>query len=263
MNRKAAFYQASAPRKGSTGTCSKRKSVTIYDLFVPARHPISERKTMRVISCLVIVFCLLLSGCATRIRSEVTAFHQWPAAAAEKSFAFDHKEGEPVGLERQSYENLIRTELLRVGLREAASPQDAALKVNFDAHVTARDVRVIETVVVDSWYGTPWYGPGFYSPYWGGWPGYYHPSPFYGPFGPGMPVAREQERRYTVFHRELKLKISDTLSSQPLYEVTVRSEGKEGNLAKLMPYLVRSAFTDFPGKSGVPRVIDMKLDPKT
>lgn len=74
-----------------------------------------------------------------------------------------------------------------------------------------------------------------------------------------MPVAREQERRYTIFHRELKLKISDTSSQQPVYEVTVRSDGKESNLAKTMPYLVASAFKEFPGKSGAARIIDMKM----
>lgn len=214
---------------------------------------------MRVIACLVTTLCLLLSGCATKIRSEVTPFHHWPAEIGEKRFRFVDKEGEPTGLERQSYENLIRAELTRLGLGEAAGADEAMLEVSFNAVVSARDVRVIETVLVDSLYGTPWYGPGYYSPFWGGWPGYGHP--FYGPYSPGVPVARERERRYTVFYRELKLKITDTISSQPLYETTVRSEGKEGNLAKVMPYLVRSAFTDFPGKSGTPRVIEMKLDP--
>ncbi len=218
-----------------------------------------DQTIMRFAACLIITLSLLLSGCASKIRSEVTAFHQWPAAMAEKTFSFVHKEGEPTGLERQSYENLIRTELIKQGLRDAGDAKDAALAVSFNAMVSAKDVRVVETVLVDSWSGMPWYGPGYYSPYWGGWPGY---SPFYGPFGPGMPVAREQQRRYTVFYRELKLKINDTLAGQPLYEVTVRSEGKEGNLAKIMPYLVRSAFAEFPGKSGTPRIVEMKIDAK-
>jgi hypothetical protein len=111
---------------------------------------------MKVTVCLFTAFCLLLSGCATRIRSEVTAFHQWPANTAEKTFAFIHKDSEPTGLERRSYEELIRAELIRVGLREAGSGQIAALAVSFNASVAARDVRVIETVLVDSWYGTPW-----------------------------------------------------------------------------------------------------------
>jgi len=218
-----------------------------------------DQTIMRFVACLIITLCLLLSGCASKIRSEVTAFHQWPAAMSQKTFGFVHKEDEPSGLERQSYENLIRAELIKQGLRESSDGQDAALAVSFSAMISAKDVRVVETVLVDSWYGTPWYGPGYYSPYWGGWPGY---SPFYSPFSPGMPVARQQERRYTVFYRELKLKINDAAAGQPLYEVTVRSEGKEGNLAKVIPYLVRSAFAEFPGKSGTPRIIEMKIDAK-
>ncbi len=218
-----------------------------------------DQKIMKVVVCLITALCLLLSGCASKIRSEVTAFHQWPSAMAEKTFSFGQKEGEPTGLERVNYENLIRTELVKQGLREASDGQQAALSLSFNATVSAKDVRVIETVLVDSWYGTPWYGPGYYSPFWAGWPGY---SPFYGPFGPGMPVAREQERRYTVFYRELRLKITDALAGQPVYEVTVRSEGKDGNLARIMPYLVRSAFAEFPGKSGTPRIVEMKIDDK-
>ena len=213
---------------------------------------------MRAVAC-IITLCLLLSGCASKIRSEVTAFHQWPAGMAEKTFSFVHKEGEPTELERQSYENLIRAELLKLGLRETTNGQEASLTVSFNAMVSAKDVRVVETVVVDSWSGMPWYGPGYYAPYWGGWPGY---SPFYGPFGPGMPVARAQERRYTVFYRELKLNINDATAGRPLYEVTVRSEGRDGNLARIMPYLVRSAFAEFPGKSGTPRIVEMKIDAK-
>ena len=213
---------------------------------------------MRVITCLVISLCLLLTGCSTIIRSEVTAFHHWPSEMSEKRFQFVHEGGEPTGLERQSYESLIRAELTRLGFREAAGTEEGMLHVSFNALVSARDLVVIETVLVDSWYGPSFYGPR-YSPLWGGWSGFGHP--FYGPFSPGIVVPRERERRFTVYERELKLKISDASSSQPLYETTVRSEGKEANLARVMPYLVRSAFTDFPGKSGTPNVIEMKFDP--
>lgn len=167
------------------------------------------------------------------------------------------KRAAPADLERQNYEKLLREQLARQGLQEAALGEPAALAVTMDYAVSARDVRVIETVLVDPWYGTPWYGPGYYNPYWG-WPGYR--SPFYGPMWPAMPVAREQQRRYTVFHRELKVRIEDVAKKQPLYDVTVKSEGEEGNLAKLMPYLVASAFKDFPGKSGVPRVVELKME---
>lgn len=197
---------------------------------------------------------LLLSGCATTIRSEVTAFHQWPAALPGQSYVF-MRPAQP-DLERQNYEKLVRERLAKLGLQEAATGEPAALAVTMNYAVNGRDVRVVETVLVDPWYGTPWYGPGYYSPYWG-WPGY--GSPFYGPMWPAMPVAREQQRRYTVFHRELKLRIDDVAKKQPLYDVTVKSDGEEGNLAKIMPYLIDSAFKDFPGKSGVPQVVELKM----
>jgi hypothetical protein len=205
---------------------------------------------------LLMALPLLISGCASTLRSEVTAFHQWPADAAGRSFAFLHRDGEAPNLERQTYENLVRAQLLKLGLRDAASGEAAALSVRMDYSISARDVRVVETVLVDAWTGTPWYGPGFYNPYWGR-PGY-HPY-FYGPMWPSMPVAREQERRFTVFHRELKIKISEAASDQPWYDVTVKSAGERGNLAALMPYLAEAAFKDFPGANGVPRVIEMKI----
>ena len=195
---------------------------------------------------------LLLSGCAGVIRSEVTAFHQWPSTGlAADSFAF-----EPVAsLEQQSYENLLRAQLQQLGLRQAPAGE-AALRVGFTAASRARDVRVVETVLVDSWCGMPWYGPGFFSPY-RAWPGYGYP--FYGPTWPSAPVAQRQERRMVLYDRELKVKIAEAAGGKPLYEVTVKSEGKEGNLARVMPYLVQSAFAGFPGKSGEPRVVELKM----
>ena len=211
---------------------------------------------MRYLTCLLAILILLLSGCASTIRSEVTAFHHWPPGSENKLFSFNRTPEQAHSLEYQAYEQLVKAQLEKHGLREAGPGEVPPLTLEFSASITGRDVRVVETVLVDSWYGTPWYGPGFYSPYWG-YPGFGYP--FYGPGWGGMPVAREQERRYTVFHRELKLKMTDTLSQQPVYEVTVRSDGKEGNLARLVPYLVESAFKDFPGQSGVPRVVELKM----
>ncbi len=226
-----------------------------YDAHVCAEFSLP----MRYLTFLFSLLALLVSGCASTLRSEVTTFHHWPPASEDKIFTFARAPGQTHSLESQAYETLIKQQLEKNGIREAATGDLASLTVEFSASIHGRDVRVVETVLVDSWYGTPWYGPGFYHPYWG-YPGVYHP--FYGPGWGGMPVAREQERRYTVFHRELKLKITETVSQKPVYEVTVRSDGKEGNLARLMPYLAESAFKDFPGQSGVPRVVELKMKDK-
>ncbi|NCW85469.1 MAG: DUF4136 domain-containing protein [Oxalobacteraceae bacterium] len=202
----------------------------------------------------LLILSALVSGCATKIRSEVTSFHQWPDNMSGRSFSFVHQDDEAKSLERQSYENLLRTELLKLGLVEQTTGAVAQLAVRLDYRITGRDVRVIETVLVDPWYGTPWYGPGFYNPYWG-WHGY--GPPYYGPMWPSMPVAREQSRRYSIFQRELRIRISDYASEKTWFEVTAKSEGEQGNLAIVMPYLVQAAFKEFPGTTGVPRVIDI------
>ncbi len=212
------------------------------------------RPSLRLLMLPLLMLVMLLTGCASTLRSEVTAYHEWPNDAAGKSFAFTHRDAESQSLERQNVENLVRAQLLRVGLRDPAPGEAAQLAVRVDYANDGRDVRVVETVLVDPWYGSPWYGPGFYSPYWG-WSGYGHP--FYRPMWPTMPVARDIERRYTVFRRELKVKIAD--GGRPLHEVTVRSEGQERNLASVMPYLAEAAFRNFPGPSGVPQVIETKI----
>lgn len=189
------------------------------------------------------------------IRSEVTAFHQWPVLPTSQSFSFVTHDASAQTLENHGYQQLISAELQKLGMHEATEQEPGQLLVDFKAAVTAREMRVIETVLVDSWYGTPWYGPGFYYPY-SGWPGY--GPPLYGPGWVGRPTVRRLEHRYTVFDHELKLTITDALTKQSLYEGTVRSEDRQGNLAKMMPYMVSSMFVEFPGKSGVPQRVELK-----
>lgn len=210
---------------------------------------------MRTAYFFILVLSSLLTGCASTITSEVTAFHEW-SGTAQQSYRVEPTPLQANDLEYRSYENLLKTALARVGLQEATS-NDPDLIVKLSAKIAPRDVRVIETVLVDSWYGTPWYGPSYPYPYWSGWSGYGHP--LYGRNWPSMPVPRDVERRYTVFQRELKINMSNAKSGLAVYEVTVRSDGAESNLAKLMPYLIESALQDFPGKSGTPRVVTLPV----
>jgi hypothetical protein len=53
--------------------------------------------------------------------------------------------------------------------------------------------------------------------------------------------------------------IARAANGRKLFDTTVVSEGSNGSLPAVMPYLVRSAFTDFPGKSGVPRQVELKM----
>lgn len=196
--------------------------------------------------------CLLAAGCAAPVvRSEVTAFHEWPAGMTDKSFVFERKPGQDNDLEYRNYETLVRAELLRLGFSDAANAASARLRVALQYSIKARDVRVIEPVIVDPWHGMPYYGP-HWGPY-----GYY--SPFYDPFWYGPPAVVQQERQYQLFTRQLEVVISRASDGKKLYDVTVVSEGRNGSLATVMPYMVKSAFAEFPGKSGMPHRVDLKM----
>jgi hypothetical protein len=211
-----------------------------------------ENSMRHGLAALLAAACLLLSGCASTIQSEVTAFHEWPVEMRDKSFAFERSRDQENNLEYLAYENMVRGELLRLGFADAADARSARLKVALRYSIDVRDMRVVEPVVVDYWYGPPWYGPR--------WHRYGFFNPYYDPFWPGIPVVRQQESRYELFTRKLNVLLSRAADNRKLFDVTVRSEGSNGSLAAVMPYMVRSAFSEFPGQNGVPRVVTLKME---
>lgn len=195
----------------------------------------------------------LLAGCTTTpvVRSEVTTFHEWPAQLQQASFVFELGPEQQNNLEYRAYQSLVREELERLGFRAADNPETAQLKVSFRYGIDARDVRVVESAVAD-----PGFGP-FYSSYWGYpyWGNAY--GPFYDPFWHSG-YSGPRESQYVLYTRRLNITIARAADKRNLFDVTVVSEGRNGNLASVMPYLVKSAFADFPGPSGVPRRIELK-----
>jgi hypothetical protein len=187
----------------------------------------------------------LLSGCATTIKSEVTAFHEWPNYVQDKTYVFERTREQDNNLEYRNYENLVRGELKRLGFVEASDLRSARLKALLDYSIKARDVRVVYPVVTDPY----WYGPS--------WRGRY--GPFYDPFWFGPPIVERREENYEVFTRRLRFTLSHMSDGKKVYDSTVVSEGTNGSLAAVMPYMVRAAFEDFPGRSGVPRVVELKM----
>ncbi|GAB3553976.1 hypothetical protein GCM10027343_41420 [Noviherbaspirillum agri] len=202
---------------------------------------------------------LLLGGCASTIRSDVTSFHEWPATLPDKSYVFERTKEQNDSLEYLNYENLVRTELNRLGFVEAPANTKPTLKASISYSIHGRDVKEVYPVVVNPspyWYGPAWrgyYGPGY-------WPGYYGYGPFYDPFWFGPPVVEQRVSQYQLFTRQLKVVLAQMSNGKRLYETTVVSEGTNGSLATVMPYLVRSAFTDFPGPNGVPRRVELKME---
>lgn len=202
---------------------------------------------------------LLLGGCASTVRSDVTTFHQWPADLQDKSYVIEAPPAQDDTLELRSYQNLVRAELARLGFREAVSG-NPALKVSMRFTTTDIPVRRIETVYPSTYYPSARFGFGspFYRPYWGArrhWgAGWY--SPFYDPFWMGMPEYVETIGH--VYRRELQVAIKAASDGKRLFDVTVQNNSTEMSTPAVMPALVQSAFIGFPGVSGVARRVTLK-----
>lgn len=196
----------------------------------------------RLPGILILAGCALLAGCASTMTSDVTSFHVWPADLKNKSFLFAPTKEQENNLEYRNYEQLIRTELLRLGFTDASPAVTVALKVAFSYGIWSGTVIMTQPLYDPFWRRRP-FGP------WG-------PGPFYDPFWhPAVQTAV-----FPVFQRRLSLSISQAGDDRKLYEVTVDSEGREASLPAAMPYMVHSAFSDFPGPNGVTRHVVSKLE---
>ncbi|MES2153016.1 MAG: DUF4136 domain-containing protein [Pseudomonadota bacterium] len=195
---------------------------------------------------------LLLGGCAATIRSDVTTFHQWPAAPQDKSYVFVAPPAQDDTLELHSYENLVRAELTRLGFHEAAPGGAANLKVAMHFSTTDIPVRVVYPAYPYTYYPSRFdYGWPYRHRYWGGFYG-----PFYDPFWFNGPVMEEHVQHQ--YRRELKVAILTAADGKHLFDVTVHNTSRQLSTPAVMPALVQSAFEGFPGPNGVARRIELK-----
>lgn len=206
----------------------------------------------RTVLTAMAALALLLGGCATVIRSDVTTFHQWPAQLADKTYVFETPPAQEDTLELRSYQNLVRVELDRLGFQDAGVGRAPALKVSM--RFRTRDVPVQVVRIVDPFPSSRY---AFASPYGrrGYWGGYY--SPFYDPFWGTAPFY--ETRIEHTYQREVQVAIRSAGDNRRLFDVTVHNNSSERSTPALMPALVQSAFEDFPGPSGVARRVDLKL----
>ena len=208
---------------------------------------------MRYLAILMTALTVLLTGCATTIRSDVTAFHDWPAQQNDKSYVFVAPPAEEDTLDYRSYQNLVRAELAKHGFGEASGPDSAKLRISMRFGTMDVPERVLQATD-PFWYG-PGYWPGRYGYRYGAWPGYgrFGYSPFW-----GGPMEVEETVRHK-FERELRVTINEN-TGKKLYDVSVHSTSGKRATPQVMPAMVASAFADFPGRSGVPRKVEVKVE---
>jgi hypothetical protein len=210
-------------------------------MFSPFRQRAgSLRRFFRLGAAALVVFGL--AACASappKVRSDVTAFHNWPAKLPSTSFSFTVPPGmDGASIELQNYQTLIADQLARYGIDKRVE-SGGGLRVSFSTQVGSREVKVREPV--DPFFYGGYYRPWGWGPYWGPW---------------GFP---ERQYNVEVFVRTLKLNIDDA-NGKRLFETTVVSQGRIRELSAVMPAMITAAFEGFPGESGKTRVVEIPLE---
>jgi len=203
---------------------------------------------MKSFAVLAAAGAVLLSGCATTIRSDVTAFNDWPSNLADKSYVFEAPTPPEDTLEHRNYLALVGNEMNKLGFHQATEGQQPQLKVSM--HFATVDIPTRILTADDPFWGGPYLGPR--------WRGGYYPWGYRGYYGP---VLAEEQIQHN-FQRQLRITI-DSVDNRKLYDVTVVNSSHVQSTPFVMPALVQSAFQGFPGQNGVPHRIDLKLDNDT
>jgi len=200
---------------------------------------------------LTLVFALL-AGCASFVETKVSAFHELEPSLSGVTYALVPSKEQEDSLEFQAYAKLVKVELEKRGMTEA--PLNQAKYAIFMFYGIDNGKEVISSYPIFGQTGTSSsYTTGTVTSYgnMATYSGTTYKTPTYGVVGSGTSSD-------TVFTRYLNIDIIDIAKSgngkvKKVYEGKAISSGSSGQLAPVMPAIVKSVFEDFPGKSGASR----------
>jgi hypothetical protein len=201
----------------------------------------------------------LLAACASPFEARVQSFQSMPPERGKTFVVQPAVETKAGSLEFAAYAGLVATELQKLGFQQAASPDQADLKVLVDFGAGPGRERVATRPGAGmgwggwggawggwggrGWYGRPW---GFYDPFWGpGWGG--------GAWGPEV-------YSFTIYPAFLEVDIIRKADNASLFEGRAETTTRVNDLPSTMPNLVTALFTDFPGASA--RSTTVKVPPR-
>ncbi|MGF6773310.1 hypothetical protein P3T18_005815 [Paraburkholderia sp. GAS199] len=193
---------------------------------------------------LLATLTVLLSGCTTYVNTQVTAFSDWSGSDATRTYAFTRAPDQQNNLELSTYERVVANELATHAFRQVDA-NEARYLVGLSYGIRSDMVTVSEPV-----YYNPW--P---APYWG-WGRPFDPWGPWGPYGGGY-----VSQSYPVYTHLLGVRITERASGKEVYNVTARNSGGESSLVRAMPYLARSALSDFPLGNGVVHTVKLPVEP--
>lgn len=198
---------------------------------------------------------VLLSGCTTYVQTQVAAFSAWSGSDTTRTYAFARSDAQKNSIEQNTYESQVAGELALHSFKQVPDA-DAQYRVQLDYSIRSGMVTVRQAVYADpgfgfgGWYGRPFGAYGGYGGYggWGRWGGGWD-------LGPTGYV----DQSYPVFVHALQIRMTERGTGREVYKVSASNSGNEGSLVRAMPYLVRSALTDFPLGNGTVRTVKIPL----
>ncbi|MCB2060931.1 MAG: DUF4136 domain-containing protein [Novosphingobium sp.] len=190
------------------------------------------------------VLLLGLAACTSPFKADVSRFQSQLPAPAGQTFAV--VPDDPMmagGIEFGQYAALVEQQMAEQGYTPVKNPEEAQLLVRFDYGIDSGRDRIRST------------GYGAYSPFWGPWHGYspYWARPWrtglwhYGWYDPWFDNGIDVD---TVYTSGLDLKIDRRVDGYRLFEGKAEAVSTSNRLQYLVPNLIESMFTGFPGNSG-------------
>lgn len=192
---------------------------------------------------------LLLAGCATRVTSDVTTFHEQVMPAGETIRVVPADPQKVGSLEFRSYAARIREELRKAGYTPV---DDASAVTDLVAEVDYAVAPGPTQVYSDN--------PRPYVRYHFGYGRYNNPWYFgvYDPFYEPLFWSRPQIYSTPTYQRTLEMNIVDSERQERIFEGRVESNGVDNALPEVMPYLITAMFANFPGESGTTKLVTIE-----
>jgi hypothetical protein len=206
-----------------------------------AGEPIASAQTkamsiVRLITALVT--SVLVVGCALPIGSDVTSFHSFGASSSPRgSIAIVPAQGIPDGLEFRNYAGLVLGWLQTKGLTPASSVGSADYIGTFSYSIDTGREQISSTPIVGQTGG----GTAFTT-------GTYGSATTYSP--PTFGVVGSSASSEMIYTRVAKLTIRDRKTRQVVWEGRNRSAGVIGEIAGVLPTMIKAMLQEFPNESG-------------
>lgn len=189
----------------------------------------------------------LVAGCATPFQGEVTTFHQWQHPHGETIRVLPRDPEKLGSLEFRYYRGIVAARLEGIGYRVVPDAEPSQYVAELDYAIDTGRTEV------HSWpRDAVWYH--FHAGY--------HRDPFYYGYWNAYPPPPEVYS-YTVYTRQLWLTIRATPGGERgsvVYEGRVHSVGRSSRLQEIMPYMIEALFTNFPGESGLTKIVTVESD---